>query len=209
MSTLDSTKMNIQRLIRFYLACIEAEDRQALRKKLTALHHSVLSPWDDKEVLFSRGDACVEFEIHDDREQRMLGGRVAAAGEAERFYYGYPLSLFRDRGDWNLSPLFMQEVAVQPLGVNRFRVQPSEADGIEANLLLFQRQRVPPEELRAIARDLEDDFDSFDARLAAAFQAMGVPSRCSTPGRLVRSSTEAGSTGRSSSRVSAARTPRT
>jgi len=136
-----------------------------------------LSPWDDKEVLFSRGDACVEFEIHDDREQRMLGGRVAAAGEADRFYYGYPLFLFRDRGDWNVSPLFMQEVAVQPLGADRFRVQPSEADGIEANLLLFQRHHVPPEELRAIARDLEDDFDSFDARLAAALQAMGVPSR--------------------------------
>jgi hypothetical protein len=37
MSTVDSTKMKIQPLIRFYLACIEAEDRQALCKKLTAL----------------------------------------------------------------------------------------------------------------------------------------------------------------------------
>jgi very-short-patch-repair endonuclease len=176
--------MKIQQLIRFYLACIEAEDRQALCKKLTALHHSVLSPWDDKEALFTRGEACVEFETKDDREQRLLSGRVAVAGEAERFYYGYPLLLFRDRREWNVSPLFMQEVAVQPLGASRFRVQASDADGIEANLLLFQRQHVPPEELRGIARDLEDHFDSFDARLAAAFQAMAVPWRGFPPETL-------------------------
>jgi hypothetical protein len=54
--------MTLQQLIRFYLACIEVEDSKAARKPLSALHHSVISPWNDEEALFSKRATSVELE---------------------------------------------------------------------------------------------------------------------------------------------------
>jgi len=169
--------MTIQQLVNFYLACIEREDRQALSKKLSALHNSVLSPWDSKEVLFNHAASNIEFSTTNEREKRLLNTGVKIAGEPERFYYGYPLYLFSERGEWYVSPLFMQEVDVRPLQENRYRVAPVDSDNIEVNLLLFQRQRVPPEELKLVSRELEGNYETFHDRVAAAFQAMGLPTR--------------------------------
>jgi hypothetical protein len=121
------------------------------------------------------------------REVWLLSTGVAIAGEPERFYYEYPILLFGYREQWKVSPLFMQEVQVRDLRPNRFQVARVEPDGIEANLFLLQRQHVPPEELQSIARDLEGPFESFDARVDAAFQAMAIPRRpfpADTPGSM-------------------------
>jgi hypothetical protein len=155
--------MTIQQLFKFHLARIETEDRQALCKRLSALRHSVLSPWDGGETLFSREDPGVGFATGDRREQRLLSRSVAIAGDPERFYCGYQLLLFRERAQSLVSPLFMQEVEVRSL--------------------LFHRQKAQPEELRSTARDLERHLESFDARLDAAFQAMGVPRKQFPPDR--------------------------
>lgn len=176
--------MTIQQLIKFYLACIETEDRQALSKKLSALHHSVISPWDNEEMLFSRDATSVEFETSNDTELKLLVRGAAIAGDPERFYYGYPLYLFMDRGDWFISPLFMQEVEVEQQDRNRYVVQVKDSEGLEVNLHLFQKQHVPPEELQSVARDLEGDFTSLDARIESAFQAMSAPCPGFLPGKL-------------------------
>jgi hypothetical protein len=175
--------MTIQQLFKFHLARIETEDRQALCKRLSALRHSVLSPWDGGETLFSREDPGVGFATGDRREQRLLSRNVAIAGDPERFYCGYQLLLFRERAQSLVSPLFMQEVEVRSLQKSRFRVEPADSDGIEPNPLLFHRQKAQPEELRSTARDLERHLESFDARLDAAFQAMGVPRKQFPPDR--------------------------
>jgi very-short-patch-repair endonuclease len=166
--------VNVQKLVQFYLACIETEDRQALSKKLSALHHSVISPWDREEELFRNGAVSAEFELSDASDKALLARGAAIAGDAERFYYGYPLFLFLDRDEWALSPLFMQEVKVTLLNETRGTVQVEDPGGLEVNLHLFQKQRVPPEELKSLARELEGDFPTFDARLESAFQTLGV-----------------------------------
>jgi very-short-patch-repair endonuclease len=167
--------MTLQQLLKFYLACIETEDRQALCKKLSALHHSMVSPWNVEERLFSRGEYEIEFETFNATEQNLLSRSAAIAGDPERFYYGYPLFLYRDQGDWYLSPLFMQEVEVAQQERGRYLVQAANSDGIELNQHLFQKQHVHPEELREIAHDLEGAFGSFRERVEAAFQAMALP----------------------------------
>ena len=86
-----------------------------------------------------------EFETSDASEQQLLSRGAVVAGDAERFYYGYPLLLFLDRDDWCVSPLFMREVEVRPLDHSRYVAQITEAEGLEVNLHLFQKQRVPPE----------------------------------------------------------------
>ncbi len=176
--------VNVQKIIQFYLACIEMEDRQALSKKLSALHHSVISPWDRKEELFSHGTDSMEFELSNSSDRSLLARGAAIAGEVERFYYGYPLFLFLDRGEWTLSPLFIQEVKVSLLSETRGIVQVEDSDGIEVNLHLFQKQHVPPEELKSLARELEGDFPTFNARLESAFQTLGISNPGFDQGKL-------------------------
>jgi hypothetical protein len=157
--------LNVHKMIQFYLACIEMEDRQALSKKLSALHHSVISPWNREEKLFSHGEDSAEFELSSPSDQALLVRRAAIAGEGDRFYYGYPLFLFLDRDEWMISPLFMQEVKVTLMNETRGIVQVEDPEGIEVNLHIFLKQHVPPEELKSLARELEGDFPTFNARL--------------------------------------------
>ena len=179
----DCEVVNFHKLVQFYLACIETEDRQALSKKLSALHHSVISPWDQEEELFSNESDSVEFKLSYNSDRALLARGAAVAGDAERFYYGYPLFLFLDRDEWTISPLFMQEVKVTLRDDTRGVVQAEDSDGLEVNLHLFQKQRVPPEEMKSLARDLESDFPTFATRLESAFQALGV----SNPGFVQKS----------------------
>jgi very-short-patch-repair endonuclease len=150
------------------------EDRQALSKKVSALHHSVISPWNDQELLFNSGASSVEFELTSRSDQSLFSHGATIAGEPERFYYGYPLFLFLDRDEWSISPLFMQEVEVTLRDSTRGVVLVKDPEGLEVNLHLFQKQRVPPEELKSLAVELEGDFPTFAARVESAFQSLGV-----------------------------------
>jgi very-short-patch-repair endonuclease len=167
--------MTLQQLLRFYLACIEAEDSRASRKKLDALHHSVISPWDNEEVLFSQAAGSVDFETSIVSERNLLARGPAIAGEPERFFYGYPLLLYSEQSDWYISPLFVQEVGVLEKENGLYTVQPVDIEDIQVNRQLFQRLHVQPEELTSIIQELEASFDSFAARLDAACQLMAVP----------------------------------
>ena len=175
------TEQDFLRLLRFYLACIEAEDRRSLTKKLSALHHSVVSPWDAEESLFHAEVPEVLFEANLSSDQRVLLGGTALAGSAERLFYGYPVFLDEDGF---LSPLFVAEVEVQPSGGNRFVMRPADTGEIQLNHHVFRRQHAQPEELRAIQEELEGQYGSFADRLRAAFEALDLPSPDFAPNRL-------------------------
>ena len=69
------TKEDFLRLVRFYLACIEAEDRRSLTKRLSGLHRSLVSPWDAEELLFHPEGSEITCEAHlrSDHKPRLLG----------------------------------------------------------------------------------------------------------------------------------------
>jgi len=178
--------MKLQQLLRFYLDCIQAEDSKASRKPLSALHHSVISPWDDGETLLSSGAGSIEFETKYASERSLLSRGPALAGEPERLFYGYPLLLFTERRDWYVSPLFTLEVEVLEKDEGNYTVQPVDADDMQLNRQLFARLHVQPEEMASVVQELEAPFESFAARLEAAYQLMACPNPRLDPARLDR-----------------------
>lgn len=167
------TEMDLKGLLRFYLACIEAEDRRSLRKKLSALHRSLVSPWGIEEPLYHSEAPEVVAEANCKSDHNVLLGGAALAGGPERFFYGYPVFL---DPDGFLSPLFVAEVEVEHVGGNRFAVRLVGAGEMQLNHHLFRRQHAQPEELRAIQEELEGEYGSFTDRLRAACEALGEPS---------------------------------
>ncbi|MGA8581779.1 MAG: AAA domain-containing protein, partial [Bryobacteraceae bacterium] len=175
------TEQDFLRILRFYLDCIEAEDRRSLTTNLSALHHSVLSPWDAEETFFYPENAEVVFEAELASDRNLLLGGAALAGVAERFFYGYPVFL---SSHGFLSPLFVAEVDVQLIGANSFSMRHANAGEIQLNHHLFRDQHLAPEELRVIQEELEGEYGSFADRLRAAFEALGLPVPDLAPERL-------------------------
>ncbi len=166
------TEQDFLRLLRFYLACIEAEDQHSLTKKLSALHRSLVSPWEQEEPYFHPEATEVVFETNSIPTQKVLRGGEAFAGSPERFVYGYPVFLDKDGF---LSPLFVAEVEVEHREENCFAMRPVEAKDIQLNHHAFRRQNAKPEELRVLQDQLEGEYGSFADRLRAAFEALGGP----------------------------------
>ncbi len=166
------TKLDLSRLLRFYLGCVEAEDRHSLTKQLSAIHHSLVSPWSVAEPLFHAAAVECPLEVALESDRRVLLGGAPAAAGTERFFYGYPV--FLDRRGF-LSPLFVAEVEIEHRGSGRFVMRIAPPGEIRLNDHVFRRRRTPPEELLAIQRDLARDHGSFPARLRAAFAALGAP----------------------------------
>jgi len=165
-------------LLRFYSACIEAEDQRSLTKKISALHRSLISPWDVEEPLFHPEAVEVIFHVDDKKDRKILLGGTALAGGPERFFYGYPI--FLDEEGF-LSPFFVTAVEIDHRGENRFTMRPVDPGVIQLNYHMFRRQHVQLEELRAIQEELEGQFGSFSDRLRAAFEALGVTPPNLTP----------------------------
>jgi hypothetical protein len=166
------TDHELVRLLRFYLGCVEAEDRRSLTKQLSAIHHSLISPWSVAEPLFHPAAVEIPVGLEVESDRMMLLGDPPAGESAERLFYGYPIFLDL-RGC--LSPLFVAEVHLEPRGSTGFVMRMAQAGEIRVNDQVFLRLRLPPEELRALQRDLERDHGSFSARLDAAFAALGEP----------------------------------
>jgi hypothetical protein len=163
------TEKEFLRLLRFYLACVEAEDRRSLTTKLSTLHRSLVSPWDDEEPLFHSEAPEVVLEVsHASDRDLLLRGTEAVAG-TERFYYGYPIFLDEDGF---LSPLFFTEVALAHMEDDRFVIRCGGE--LQLNHHVLARRGTPPEELRAIRADVEGEHGSFAIRLRAAFDALGL-----------------------------------
>lgn len=97
------TEREFIRLVRFYLACLDSEDRQSLTKSLSTQHRSLVSPWDKEELLFHLEAPEAAFEANRRSDFDLLLGGTALVAGSERFLYGYPV--FLDEKGF-LSPLF-------------------------------------------------------------------------------------------------------
>lgn len=166
------TEQDLLCLLRFYLACVEAEDRHSLTKKLSALHRSLISPWDTNEPLFHPEASEIVLEVSLASHRKFLLDGSALAGGVERFFYGYPIFL---DDDGFLSPLFMTEVEVEHLGDDRFALRPGDAKGLQVNHHVFRRQHTQAEELRDIQETLEGNYGSFTDRVRKAFEMLRAP----------------------------------
>lgn len=167
----DYESQDLQRLLNFYLACIEEEDLRSLTLRLSQLHHSFLSPWEEFEPLFCPNASEVRFETKYKSDQSLLLRGLIQAGEAQRLFYGYPI--FLDDED-QVAPLFFAEIEVDQVQGNQFALRAIDPESIQLNHHFLRRQHTEVEEIQKIQEYLEGPFGSFDARLKAAFEYIGV-----------------------------------
>jgi Mrp family chromosome partitioning ATPase len=180
-SLLSMTEREFLRLLRFYLACIEAEDQLALTKRLSTHHRSLLSPWDREELLFHLDAPEVALEVNLSSDLKLLLEGAALVNGPERFFYGYPV--FLDKNGF-LSPLFFTHVEVAHADDRRFVIRPAGA--LQLNHHVFNRHQTQPEELRAIRSELEGQYGSFAMRLYATFEVLESPMPPFLPDQLER-----------------------
>jgi len=167
----DYDEQDLKRLLSFYLACIEEEDLRSLTLRLSQLHHSFLSPWEEFEPLFYPNAPEVRFETRYKSDQSLLLRGLIQAGEPQRLFYGYPIFLGSED---QIAPLFFTEVEVRQIKDNQFLLRPIDPEGIQLNHHFLRRQHAEVEEIRKIQEYLEGPFGSFDARLRAAFEYIAV-----------------------------------
>ena len=167
----DYDEQDLKRLLSFYLACIEEEDLRSLTLRLSKLHHSFLSPWEEFEPLFYSNASEVRFETKYKSDQSLLLRGLIQAGEPKRLFYGYPI--FLDSED-QIAPLFFTEVEASQVKDNQFLLRPVDPEGIQVNHHFLRRQHAEVEEIQKIREYLEGPFGSFDARLRAASEYIGL-----------------------------------
>ena len=73
------TEQDLLRLIHFYRGCVEAEDRRSLTKKLSALHHSLVSPWDEEEAIFHPEAAEILFDANLSSDRKVISAERGRA----------------------------------------------------------------------------------------------------------------------------------
>lgn len=81
--------------------------------------------------------------------------------------------IFLDNED-QVAPLFFTEVEVRQVKDNQFLLRPVDPEGIQLNHHFLRHQHAEVEEIQRIQEHLEGPFGSFDARLKAAFEYIGV-----------------------------------
>lgn len=177
----DYTEQDLQRLLNFYLACIEEEDLRSLTLRLSQLHRSFLSPWEELEPLFNPNASEVKFETKYKSDKSMLLRGMIQAGEPQRLFYGYPI--FLDSEDY-IAPLFFTEVEIRQVKDNKFILHPTDPEGIHLNHHFLRRQHTKIEEIWNIQEYLEGSFGSFGARLKAALEYIGATKSNSEEGKL-------------------------
>lgn len=168
-------------LLKFYLSCVEEEDKQSLTLKLGQVEKSFISPWDQNEPLFFPEASEAKFSVSSKGEQSFLTKGTALAGEVEKLFYGYPL--FLDEEDY-LTPLFVVEVEVTNKNNKDFNMIPVDIKLLRVNHHIFRKQHTSLEELQLIQEELEGDFGSFNARLKAAFEFLGIEPPALNPNEL-------------------------
>ncbi len=162
---------DLLRLLRFYLACVDEEDRKSLTLPLGGNGRSFISPWDECEELFHPDASEIRFTIQGDSEKNFLTKRQLEAGEPDRFFYGYPFFLNLKA---ELSPLFYCEVTVEDAKEGSFLLRPNQ-NSIQLNHHAFYE--IQAEELLTLQEELEDPstFGTFSMRLSAALQHFQLP----------------------------------
>lgn len=159
-----------QLLLRHYLACVEEEDLRSLRFRLTSLHRSFISPWDDSEPLFYSDSTEAVFRVSLETDVALLTLGALKPGEPVPFYYGYPVYV---DASGMLSPLFFTEVEIVHRESGEFALRPANPQELHFNHHFLSSLHTGYEEIRDAQDLLEGTFGSFGARLKAAAAYVG------------------------------------
>ena len=158
--------MNYEKLLNFYLACVEEEDRRNKQVNANGINWQYLVPEADAGGLF-RNAEDVSWTISNG--QRRFLERYSGEIERPRYLYGYPV--YRDSKGF-LLPLFMAEVEAeldqQKTSLTLRLIHPGT---IQVNLHLFKNTHPSLAERLGLQDTLESsDFGAFEARLRKAFE---------------------------------------
>lgn len=167
---------DLERLCRFYLDCVEAEDLRSLRLKSDQRGRLYACPWAEEEPFFHGATVEVVLGAATGRDGEFLKRGEAQAGP-EHLFYGYPVYLDDEA---YLSPLFFVEVTAQPArglgrGPAQYKLRLSDSRDVRVNHHVFARNGLRVEQLAAVCDELEGEFGSFDKRLGRAFELLGTP----------------------------------
>jgi len=158
--------MDYEKLLNFYLACVEEEDLRNKQVKADRVNRQYIVPEADEGKLF-RNAEYISWNISN--QQRDFLERYFGEIERPRYLYGYPV--YRDNNGF-LLPLFMGEVEAeldqQRTNVTLRLIHPG---AIQVNLHLFSSTHPSLAERLGLQDTLEsNDFGTFEARLQKAFE---------------------------------------
>ena len=140
----------LERLVQFYLNCIDEEDRRGLTKSLSQHHYSFISPW-DHDVLFSNGALEASFHLEHSSDVKMIQSIIQGL-DLRDLFYGYP---FYAQSDDILAPLFFTQVEVSMADSGEYVVRPFNPNEVYLNHHVFRRLKSDPEELLSIQEYLK------------------------------------------------------
>ena len=158
--------MDYEKLLNFYLACVEEEDIRSKRVNANGNNRQYIVPGQDTGNLF-RGVENIFWSISN-LQQNFLN-RYAHEIEQSRYLYGYPV--YRDSSGF-LLPLFISEVEIeldnQQENVYLRLIHPGI---IQVNLHLFKATHPSLSERIGLQDALEsNNFGTFQARLQKALE---------------------------------------
>lgn len=166
----DPSKLgDLSKLLGYYLACVEEEDKRSLQVGSDPKYGQFIHPQGVPGALF-KGEAELSWKPGLD-DRRFLEKYSLDVGK-QRFLYGYPL--FADR-DGYLSPLFFSEAEVDfKKDSNNIKVRLPHPGNLQLNLHLFRWSHPMALERMELQDQLEaPDFGTIEARITAALARHG------------------------------------
>jgi very-short-patch-repair endonuclease len=168
----DASDTALGRLFRFYMQCLDEEDRQSLTLRLSGFHRSFISPWDNGVPEPLLNVSAVECAVMPRLKSDITFLHKGQLGVGDRIdlFYGYPT--FIDFEDF-ITPIFFIPVELTD-DASGVRLLVPDPTALQLNHHLFRKARFSVEELQEIKEQLEGPFGSFGARLREAFDLLGV-----------------------------------
>ncbi len=163
-------KDDLQRLLAYYLACVEEEDRRSLELSADPRYSQFVTPAGEPGALF-RGAADISWTPSVD-DRKFFSKYTFDVGK-QRYLYGYPV--FFDN-DGHVAPLFFSEVEVSRAEPNgRVTLHLTHPGSLQVNLHLFKGTHSMALERLELQDHFEGpDFGTIDARVAGALTLLGV-----------------------------------
>ncbi len=159
---------DLERLLDFYLGCVEAEDLRSLRLNIGMRNKIFLAPWAD-DVLLAPEAQEVGLGHLGANERAFLERGMAQAGQRERLFYGYPVYVGED--DYLTPLLFTEVIAERRASAGEWLLLRAEAVDVHLNHHVLAAKGLGLEEIQHIEDSLEE-IGSVPARLESIFELL-------------------------------------
>lgn len=159
---------DLERLLDFYMRCVEAEDLRSLRLGMGMRNKTFIAPWAEDPLLGPEAQQVVVGGLSVS-ERAFLERGGAQAGQRERLFYGCPVYIGED--DY-LTPLFFTEVmAERRAGTEEWLLRRAEAVDVQLNHHVLAARGLHLEEIQHLEESLED-IGSLPMRIQRVFKLL-------------------------------------